>query len=115
MKTNYTHIKSTEILDNFISNVSEQDLFALFEEVKAINIPGPTYDEYMTIYQNELDVSNWCLVDQPQIDITTVTYEDIINYRIKDYHSNRRPLENKFYKKHSATNTECFFFSNIVI
>lgn len=51
MKTNYTHIKSTEILDNFISNVSEQDLFALLEEVKAINIPGPTYDEYMTIYQ----------------------------------------------------------------
>jgi hypothetical protein len=56
MKTNYTHIKSTEILDNFITNASEQDLIVLLEEVKAINIFGITYDEYMAIYQNELEI-----------------------------------------------------------
>jgi hypothetical protein len=115
MKTNYTHIKSTEILDNFISNVSEQDLLALLEEVKAINIPGPTCDEYMAIYQNELDVSNWCLVEQPEVTMSNITIEDILSYKIKDYHSNWKPLENKFNKKHSVTNTECFFFINIAI
>lgn len=105
MKSDPKYTRSLELLDQFISETSSEELAILISKYQSVDIKGPTFDEYLGILQNEFESIIWNSIGG---DLNKVNFSNVETYHT--YYS--PPISqsvNKINKKDSVNATESFF------
>lgn len=111
MENQNMYTKSLELLDQFLSETSPDELSKLIEKHRNSGIEGPTYAEYLDYFQNEFASINWFSTAESSM-ATAIDVLGCGGYLIKEDNSYYVPPpvcnKNKVTKKDSA-NVESFF------